>query len=271
MTQRDWFAGTRAAGENLARYIPAIVGALLLLLAGWVVGQVLAWLARRGINAILARMSRRDALRHAIDSSGTARQMPGLIAGFVFWAVFVFFTAAALETLGLPVVTASLSRLAYYLPNVLAALLILFAGIVVAKLAGTAATRAASGTGMSFASGLGATARVAVIVIAAVVAIEQIGIRADLLIIIVAIVVGAALAAAGLAFGLGARTAVSNIISAYYVSQTYRGGQSVRVGTIEGRIVQTTPTAVFIAGAEGRVMIPAKQFSEEASILLTES
>ncbi|HEX6308525.1 MAG TPA: mechanosensitive ion channel domain-containing protein, partial [Longimicrobiales bacterium] len=69
----------------------------------------------------------------------------------------------------------------------------------------------------------------------------------------------------------GARTAVSNIISSYYVSQTYRVGQSVRVGGIEGRIVQTTPTAVFIATSQGRVMVPAKQFSEEASILLTES
>jgi hypothetical protein len=271
MTQSDWFSGVRAAIQDLTRFLPAIAGALLLLLAGWLVGRVLAWLARRGIKALLARISRRDALRHAIDSSDTARQMPGLIAGFVFWAVFVFFTAAALETLGLPVVTASLSRLAYYLPNVLAALLMLFAGIIVAKLTGTAVTRAATGAGMAFASGLGAAARSAVIVIAAVVAVQQIGIRADLLIIIVAVVVGTTLAGAGLAFGLGARTAVSNIISSYYVSQTYRVGQSVRVGTVEGKIVQTTPTAVFIAAREGRVMIPAKQFSEEASILITES
>lgn len=271
MTQGDWFSGMRAAAQNLTRFVPAIVGALLLLLAGWLVGRLLAWLTRRGVNALLARVSRRETIRSAIESSGTARQMPGLIAGFVFWAVFVFFTAAALETLGLPVVTASLSRVAYYLPNVLAALLILFAGVIVAKLAGTAVTRAASGTGMAFASGIGATARGAVIVIAAVVAVEQIGIRADLLIIIVAVVVGTTLAGAGLAFGLGARTAVSNIISSYYVSQTYRVGQSVRLGSIEGKIVQTTPTAVFIAASEGRVMIPAKQFSEEASVLLTES
>ena len=86
MTQGDWFSGVRAAAQNLTRFAPAIVGALLLLLAGWLVGRVLAWLARRAINALLARVSRRDALRHAIDSSGTARQMPGLIAGFVFWA-----------------------------------------------------------------------------------------------------------------------------------------------------------------------------------------
>jgi small-conductance mechanosensitive channel len=87
----------------------------------------------------------------------------------------------------------------------------------------------------------------------------------------VAVIVGAGLAGAGLAFGLGARTAVSNIIASHYVSQAYRVGQTVRVGSVEGQIVQTTPTAVFIASPEGRVMVPANQFSETTSVLVTEA
>ena len=71
--------------------------------------------------------------------------------------------------------------------------------------------------------------------------------------------------------GLGARTAVSNIIASHYVAQAYRVGQTVRVAGVEGRIVETTPTAVFVAGPEGRVMIPAKTFAENASTLVTES
>lgn len=271
MTQADWFSGFRDAAQNLTRLMPAIFGAAILMLVGWLVGRVLAWLARRAVSALLARLSGRPVLRSAIQSSDTASQVPGVIAGFVFWVVFVFFTAAAMEMLGLPVITASLSRAAYYLPNVLAALLIVFAGLIAARLVGSAVTRAATSTGMAFGPGIGATARGTVIVVAMVVAIEQIGIEANLLIVIVAVVVGATLAGAGLAFGLGARTAVSNIISSYYVAQAYSVGQSVRVGDIEGKIVQTTPTAVFVAGPEGRIMIPAKQFSENVSVLLTEN
>jgi hypothetical protein len=110
-----------------------------------------------------------------------------------------------------------------------------------------------------------------VILVATVVAVEQVGIQADILIVVVAVVVGSTLAGAGLAFGLGARTAVSNIIASHYVAQTYQVGQIVRVSGVQGKIVQTTPTAVFLAGPEGRVMIPAKQFSEEASVLLMET
>jgi small-conductance mechanosensitive channel len=268
---QDWFSGFRDVSASVAASLPALAGAALLGLAGWLLGRLLGWLARRAVSAPLARLAKRPTLQHAIESSGAATQVPAVIGGFVFWVVFVFFLAAAMETLGLPVVTASLSRVAYYLPNVLAALVIVFAGLIAGKVIGNAVTRAAAGTGMVFGPTIGATVRGTVILVAVVVAIEQIGIRADLLVIILAVVVGSALAGAGLAFGLGARTAVSNIIASHYVSQAYRVGQRVRVANVEGQIVETTPTAVFVAVPAGRVMIPAKQFSEEASVLLTES
>jgi hypothetical protein len=269
MTRQDWFTAFSEVSQNLAAFVPALLGAAMLVLGGWLLGRLLAWASRRTMSSLLARLSRHPSLQGAISGSGAASHAPGVIGGFVFWVVFVFFLAAALETLGLPVVTSSLSRVAYYLPNVLAALLVIFAGVIGAKVIGNAVGRAAARTGMSFGGAIGATVRGTVILVATVVAVEQVGIQADILIVVVAVVVGATLAGAGLAFGLGARTAVSNIIASHYIAQAYQVGQVVRVSGVQGKIVQTTPTAVFVAGPEGRVMIPAKQFSEETSVLVT--
>lgn len=268
--EQEWFAGFRDVADSFTGFIPALTGAAVLLLAGWLLGRALAWAARRGVHGLLTRLASRPALHGAIQSSGAATQAPAMIGGFVFWVVFVFFLAAALETLGLPVVTASLSRAAYYLPNVLAALLVVFAGLIAAKVVGGAVARAAAAAGMTFGPAIGGTVRGTVILVAVVVAIDQIGIQANILIVLVSVVIGATLAGAGLAFGLGARTAVSNIIASHYVAQAYRIGQTVRVAGIEGKIVQTTPTAVFITGPEGRVMMPAKRFGEEPSVLVSE-
>lgn len=270
MIQQDPFSGFRDVSQSVAASIPALAGAAILMLAGLVLAWVLAWAARRAVNAMLARLAKRPSLHGAIESSGAVTQVPAVIGGFVFWVVLVFFIAAAMETLGLPVVTASLSRVAYYLPNVLAALVVVFAGLIAGKLIGSAVARTAASTGVAFGPVIGATARGTVILVAMVVAVEQVGIKADVLIVIVAVVVGTVLAGAGLAFGLGARTAVSNIIASHYVSQAYRVGQTVRVAGVEGKILETTPTAVFVAGPEGRVLIPARHFSEEASLLVTE-
>lgn len=267
----DLLSAFRDGAQKMYAFIPTLLGAALLVFAGWLLGRLLSWLSRRVVRAVMGRLAKQPSLSGAIESSGAATQLPGVIAGFVFWVIFVFFIAAAMETLGLPVVTASISRVAYYLPNVLAALLMVFAGLILGKLVGNAVARAAARTGMAFGPAIGATVRGTIILVAAVVAIEQVGIQADVLVVMVAVVVGSTLAGAGVAFGLGARTAVSNIIASHYVTQAYRVGQTVRVGAVEGKIIQTTPTAVFIATPEGRVLVPANQFGEMTSVLLTET
>ena len=267
---QEWFSGIPQVLRQLLAFAPVIASAALLALAGWLLGRLARYLASRAAGAVLTRVGSRPALRGAIVSSGTATHVPGVIGGFVFWLVFLFFLAAALETLGLPVVTGALNRVAYYLPNVLAALVVIFAGIILGNLLRGAVTRTAVSAGVNFGSAVGTMVQSIVVLVAVVVALEQVGIEAQVLIVIVAIVLGTTLAGAGLAFGLGARTAVSSIIASYYVAQAYRIGQFVRIGGVEGKIVQTTPTAVFLDTPQGRVLIPAKRFNEEVSVLVTE-
>lgn len=267
---QDWFSGFPQVARQLLAFLPVIASAALLALAGWLLGRLARFVASRSVGALLTRLGARPSLRKALVSSGVASHVPAVIGGFIYWLVFLFFVAAALETLGLPVVTGALNRVAYYLPNVLAALVVLFAGIILGSLVRGLLTRTAVSAGVEFGTAVGTLAQGTVVLVAVVVALEQVGIEAQVLIVIVAIVLGTTLAGAGLAFGLGARTAVSSIIASYYVAQAYRIGQLVRIGGIEGKIVQTTPTAVFLDTPQGRVLVPAKQFSEEVSVLVTE-
>lgn len=267
---QEWFSGFRQVARQVAGFAPVLVSAALLVLAGWLLGRLLRYLGTRGTSALLTRLGQRPSLRGAIVSSGVASYVPGVIGGFIFWLVFLFFLAAALETLGLPIVTGSLNRVAYYLPNVLAALVVIFAGIILGNLVRGLVARTATSAGVEFGPAVGTAAQGIVILVAIVVALEQVGVKAQVLIVLLAIITGTTLAGAGLAFGLGASTAVRSIIASYYVAQAYRIGQLVRIGGIEGKIVRTTPTAVFLETAQGRMLVPAKQFSEEASLLVTE-
>ncbi|MGH9463447.1 MAG: mechanosensitive ion channel domain-containing protein, partial [Vicinamibacteria bacterium] len=64
--------------------------------------------------------------------------------------------------------------------------------------------------------------------------------------------------------------AASNVIASHYLNETYEVGQRIRVSDIEGRIVEIKSTGVIIDTSEGRVFVPAKEFSESISILLNE-
>lgn len=193
-----------------------------------------------------------------------------VLSSLLFWVIFVFALAAATERVGVQVIGPALAAVAGYLPRVVATVLIVMLGLLIADLARTTITGAAVSARMSGAGTLGRMAQLAILLATTVVAFEQLGIETTFIVVIVAIGLAALLGGAAVAFGLGARTTVANIIASYYVMKTYRVGQSVRIGDVEGRILEITSTAVLIGTRGGQVLVPAKEFSERSSVTLAE-
>ncbi|GBD32065.1 MAG: hypothetical protein KatS3mg081_2219 [Gemmatimonadales bacterium] len=247
-----------------------IVIAALLVLLGVLSSRFLESWSERGIHTLIDRVGRRGKGSAAASASEVAESVPALVGRFVYWFVFLSFLAAALELVGLPVVSAVGERLAPYVPGVLAGLGIVLLGVVAASLAGGVVAAGAASTGLRYAGAVGRLAQGLVLLLAILLALEQVGIHGELIGVLLAVFLGVAFSGAALAFGLGARTAVSNILAAYYVTQTYSVGQTVRIGEIEGRIVRTTSTAVVLDTPAGQVQVPASLFSERPSTLVAE-
>ena len=100
--------------------------------------------------------------------------------------------------------------------------------------------------------------------------VEQVGINIEFLTSIIMILIAGIVFGSALAFGLGAGTVVDNILASHYLQQQYRTGHRVKIGSIEGRIIRITPNAVIMDSQEGELCIPAKQFSENISLLIGE-
>jgi small-conductance mechanosensitive channel len=252
-----WFA------ENQSRLVTGLV--LL------IVGLLLAVLLR----AITVRLVR--ALDRAIPSRGFRTSLGGLareqhvgdiLGAIVFWAVLLFFIATAADALGIALLSAAVESLAVFVPRVLAAVLIIVAGLVIGNVARSAVTAAAARAGTSVAPALGQMVRIAIYIAAALLAISELGVDITLLTAILSVALAALLGGFAIAFGLGARTAISNIIGSHYLRQTFDVGQTIRVGEIEGTIIALTPTAVIVQVPDGRMVVPAKQFGEMPSMLV---
>ena len=192
-----------------------------------------------------------------------------VISSILFWLVILLFFTAATETLGLPVLATWLAGVSYYLPRVLVAVLIVFAGLLAGNLARDAIIGAAGATRLAYGGLLGKAAQSVILLIAIVTGVDQLGIESRFLTATITIVIAATIGGAALAFGLGSRTAVSNIIAAHYLRQIYRVGHMVRVGAVHGKIVEITATAVILENPDGRILVPAKEFSEGISVLTT--
>ena len=272
MDYAQWLAVLQEGLADLARrlteFLPSLLGAVALLLGGWLLARLLRALIRRlarHFDWLLGSRIVTGALRRL----GVDRPAAEVLSGLVFWAVILFFLTAATETLGLPVIATWIAGLSYYLPRVLVGLLILIAGLLAGSLAGEAVQRAAMAAGLAQAALLGQAAQLAILLIAVVTAVEQLGIDTAFLTATVTIVIAAVAGAAALAFALGARTHVANLLAAHYLRQVYRVGQTVRVGGFEGTLAEILPTAAVLETGDGRVLVPAAEFSDTVSVLLT--
>jgi len=256
--------------QRIGEHLPNILGSLLLILVGWLLARALRSTIIR-LSGRLDGLVRKQATDDFLKRFGVERPASNVIGSIVFWLVFLVFFTAATETLGLPVLATWLSGVSYYLPRILVAALIILAGLLAGNLAREAISAAATTAGLNYGQLLGRAVYVIILLIAIVTAVDQLGIESRFLTLTITIVIAALIGGAALAFGLGSRTTVSNIIAAHYLRQVYRVGDDVKIGAVHGKIVEIRPTCVILEGLDSRVLVPAKDFSETASMLITKA
>jgi small-conductance mechanosensitive channel len=254
--------------DRIIELLPSYLGFFALLLIGWVVARLLRAVTVHITSRAMGRLARTDGIDARVERSQSFRSTPMVTGRIVFWTVFLFFLAAAVETLGLAAVSSILARVTAYLPRILAGVIILFIGFWIGEFLRGVTRRTAAGAGLANAELLGRSAQVLAVIIMTIVAIDQIGISSTMLVTTLATVFAATFGAAGLAFGLGARQAVSNIIASHYVQEAYRVGDFIKIGDLEGRIVEIRSTSVMLESAGSQVLVPAQRFSEENSELV---
>lgn len=273
----DWTKGLTGSvmqvAETFFAFLPSVLGSLALVVVGWLLARVLRSVSRKVVVHLLERIARQRVARtNAIDSrvqqTQAYRSAPNIVGGIVYFMVLIFFLAAAIEALGLPTISNVLSLVTGYLPRVLAAAIIVLIGLWAGDFVNTILNRTSGVRDLGYASVIGRALQVVIGIVFFIIAVGQLGIDSSILIITLSIVFAATFGAAALAFGLGARTTVGNIIAARYVRRGYRIGDTVRVGDVEGQVSEITETAVILDSSDGRVMIPAQRFVADSSVLV---
>lgn len=271
MDYQSWTHALNQAMQLLVQktsgHVPNILGAMALLIGGWIVARILRFACVRLIGG-LDGLLRRHGMEPLLIRVGLARPASELVGTILYWLVLLVFFTAATEILGLPVVATWLGGVSTYLPRILVAILMLLGGFLAGSLARDAVASAAAAAGIAYSVLLGRVVYAAIVLVAVVTGIDQIGIESRFLTMTIAIVIGSLVGAAALAFGLGARTAVSNIIASHYLRQIYREGHTIRIGEAQGKISEITNTVVILENSNERLVVPAKEFSEKTSVLL---
>ena len=251
--------------QSINDYLPNLIGAVILLIIGLVVAWVAKWIIMRlgdGIDRIINIMG--------IGSLQLRLKWPitVILGRLVYWIIVLLFVRAALDSLNLPSLVDVLGKLFTFLPNIFIATLIIFGGTLLANGVRDKINSNGSEIGLQHTDLLASILRFVIILLFAIVGLAQLGLDVGLLEQVITILFAALVGAIALAFGLGAGSTVSNIISSRYVRKNYQVGQRISVQKLEGKVLEILPGGVMLDTKSGRTFIPAKIFNEEVSILL---
>lgn len=250
-----------AALAGILGFLPNLLGAVIILLVGWAIAKLLATLTDRGLDAVrFDRWMARAGVDQAIARSGVRLDPSNVVAQLVKWLVVLVTLVVAADALNLPQVTAALSAIVGYIPNVIASVLILTLGALLASFIGNLI----KSTPLAASDLLGQVAYWAVMIFAAMAALTQLNIAPELVQILFTAVVGAVALAAALAFGLGLRQEAADLMASSELRRMVVRGDSISM-TAEGRTVSGTVQrigwlATQLATDTGMVLVPNRMF-----------
>jgi small-conductance mechanosensitive channel len=201
--------------SNVLTFLPRLVGAVVVLLIGWVVGIALGKLVTRLTDsAELDKLVQDTPLGRIMG--GSERAISTTFGKIAKWFVYAIALLAAADVLAIELLSEWMSTAVSYLPAFVAGLLVIVLGFVVADFIGDAITRTRTATQTPYTSWFATGTRMFLYFTAIVIGLDTMGVDVSILLVFAqALAWGIAAALAlgfGIALGLGGREYVADNI-----------------------------------------------------------
>jgi hypothetical protein len=203
-------AGTRIV-DNIASFVPGALVFLGMLLLAFVVALAIRSALRRGLKRLEfdRRLDRFGLSMAEWTPSGSASV---LVASIAYWTVLSLGLLLGLTALDATLPTQFAVSVLQYVPHLVAAIMILAVGAIVARFLARAMLISAVNMGVQHARLLSVGIKWLVLLVAAAMALDHIGIGRTALLLAFGITFGGVVFAVALAFGLGARDVVGRTL-----------------------------------------------------------
>lgn len=193
-------------GRQVLGVLPNILAMTIILLGGLLVAWGVSHLIERVLRVVgLDHLCNRIGVSAALLRGGVKTDPSRLVGRAAYWLIVIFSTMAALGALNLQPINQFAKSFLAYVPHLFTAAVILVAGYLLSNFISQAVLIAAVNAGLPPARLVAACSRWGVQLLAVAMALEQLGIAQNIVVVGFGITLGGVVMAAAIAFGLGAK------------------------------------------------------------------
>ena len=252
--------------------IPRVIAAGIILLIGYIIGRGVGWV----IAKILEKTNfeptmQRTGLGQAVTRSGWS--MSRIISTAVRWFIYIFFITAAVNALQFTQLAQALTNIWLWIPNLVAFIIILVIGSIIAEFVGNWAQRELPARGVPGGKAIGIAAKGILYAIVFVTAITQLQIGAGILNMVISALVWGLAGAIAIGLGVGMAFGLKDLLPSLIhgsanVESTLKRGQKIRFDGRTGTIKQAGAFHIIMENEEGKtVVVPTKMIADKEIII----
>jgi len=237
--------------------IPHLVGALLLILLGWIVAKFAGKLVRRllkkiGIDRLAEKLNDID-----LVARSNLRLVPSVLLSKViyYFLIFIFFSAAT-DVLGIEAVSELMNDFLNYLPFLISALIVFVVGLLLVDFLRNVVLTTCESLGIPAARFIAAFVFYFLFLNVVMITLDQARINTDFIQDNLSIILGGIVLAFAIGYGLAARPIVANLLSAYYNRQKVQIGDVIAVDGVKGEVIDKDNASLTLQADDRKVVIP---------------
>jgi hypothetical protein len=243
------YSGLMVIWHKVITFLPDLIVAILFLLVGWFVSSIIKSflnksLVKIGFNTFLDKLGL-DSLLKKMEVTVTGSQMVASIVSTFFLLIFLL---AALDIVGLTVLSGLIDTLVLFFPKLLASLAVLVCGFFVAQIVFNGVKIAAKNTGVDYGRSVAEVCRGIIIVITVSLSITQLDIDVSLLNNIMTVVIASVGLAAAISLGIGTKSMAQEVVAGVYLREMYQVGDTIEVEDIKGTLASIGSVASKVMG-----------------------
>lgn len=251
-------------------FVPNLLGASLIVIVGYIVSRLVITVLKRllkliGIDKLGERLSRVD----VISRADVEINLSTILGQVIFYFMMLVILVAATDVLGLEVVSNLVSSAIEYIPNLVAAMVILVLGSILADILREIATVTCRSFAIPASGMIGSIVFWFVFVAIMLSALAQAKLETDFIVANLSILIAGLALAFALAYGLAARPLMGGFLAHFYNRGKINVGDKIRIEEYEG-VILAIDRASFTLNADGKLLIIPLSKMQTESILVLE-
>jgi small-conductance mechanosensitive channel len=247
-----------SASDKVWGLLPEILFAIVVIFVGWVaavlVHHTVLWIL--GFFAI-DKLAAKTPLTGMLKSIGIHKSISEILGWLVFWLMILLTLIVASDTLHLEQVSGGLAVITGYIPQVIAALLMVIFGMLLAKFLQMLTLQTLNRMDITYKKFVGKAVQLVVLIFVFVAAIDQLGFNLNYILNGIVTIVSVGMLMLGLGAAFGARTVIDNATACQQLKRQLAIGDEISVDDLSGKVQEFTLTNIVLDTADGTQILPA--------------